>query len=93
MNRREFLGTVAAAAVVPARVFQNPPNEWGAPVFDLHFHMRPQPASNLAHLGELKRGLRRAWGLILRGNRSQGMSPQYIVGNAVWSQERMQCAR
>jgi predicted TIM-barrel fold metal-dependent hydrolase len=25
-------------------------NEWGTKVFDLHFHMRPQPASNLAHL-------------------------------------------
>ena len=24
--------------------------EWGSPVFDLHFHLRPQPASNLAHL-------------------------------------------
>jgi predicted TIM-barrel fold metal-dependent hydrolase len=50
MNRREFLGTIAAAAVVPAGVLQNPSNEWGTPVFDLHFHMRPQPASNLAHL-------------------------------------------
>jgi hypothetical protein len=25
-------------------------NEWGSPVFDLHFHLRPQPANNLAHL-------------------------------------------
>jgi uncharacterized protein len=50
MNRREFLEAVAAYAVVPALAFQNSSNEWGSPVFDLHFHLRPQPASNLAHL-------------------------------------------
>ena len=49
INRREFLETVAA--VVPALGWQvTPANEWGAPVFDLHFHLRPQPATNLAHL-------------------------------------------
>jgi predicted TIM-barrel fold metal-dependent hydrolase len=50
MNRREFLKTVAAAAVVPTLAGQAPANEWGSPVFDLHFHLRPQPVSNLAHL-------------------------------------------
>lgn len=51
MNRREFLGTVTAAAVLPAFARQAPvSNEWGSPVFDLHFHLRPQPGSNLAHL-------------------------------------------
>lgn len=51
MNRREFLGTVAAAAALPAFAREgSAPNEWGSPVFDLHFHMRPQPAGNLAHL-------------------------------------------
>jgi predicted TIM-barrel fold metal-dependent hydrolase len=51
MNRREFLGTITAAAVVPVLGFQEPPaNEWGVPVFDLHFHLRPQPAGNVAHL-------------------------------------------
>jgi uncharacterized protein len=50
MNRREFLGTVAAAAAVPAFAGQAPDGEWGSPVFDLHFHLRPEPASNLAHL-------------------------------------------
>ena len=49
LNRREFLETVAAA--VPALGLQTPAaNEWGSPVFDLHFHLRPQPAANLAHL-------------------------------------------
>jgi predicted TIM-barrel fold metal-dependent hydrolase len=51
INRREFLAT--AAALVPALRGQGtgtPANEWGAPVFDLHFHLRPQPAANLAHL-------------------------------------------
>jgi uncharacterized protein len=50
MNRREFLETVAAAAVLPAFAQQTTGGEWGAPVFDLHFHMRPPPAANLAHL-------------------------------------------
>ena len=47
MNRREFLETVTAAAVLPAIGHQQTPaNEWGSPVFDLHFHLRQQPASN-----------------------------------------------
>ena len=50
MNRREFLESVAAAAVLPAFAGQEPAGEWGAAVFDLHFHLRPQPAANLAHL-------------------------------------------
>src|SRR4051812_25425182 len=51
MNRREFLETVTAAAVVPALGRQaSLANEWGTPVFDLHLHLRPQAASNLAHL-------------------------------------------
>jgi uncharacterized protein len=50
MNRREFFETVAATAAVPAFALQDPANEWGSPVFDLHFHLRPQPAGNLAHL-------------------------------------------
>jgi hypothetical protein len=50
INRREFLETMGAA--LPALSWQGaaPTNEWGSPVFDLHFHMRPQPAANLAHL-------------------------------------------
>ena len=51
MNRREFLGTVTAVATLPSFARQAASgSEWGSPVFDLHFHMRPQPASNLAHL-------------------------------------------
>jgi predicted TIM-barrel fold metal-dependent hydrolase len=50
INRREFLETLAVAAGVPALVRQDPANEWGSPVFDLHFHLRPQPAGNVAHL-------------------------------------------
>ena len=51
MNRREFLETVSAAAVLPAiGREQTPANEWGSPVFDLHFHLRQQPAANIAHL-------------------------------------------
>jgi predicted TIM-barrel fold metal-dependent hydrolase len=54
MKRREFLETVAAAAVVPMigrqGLAQGQANDWGSPVFDLHFHLRQQPAGNLAHL-------------------------------------------
>ncbi len=50
MNRREFLETVAVAAGVPMLARQGSSNEWGSPVFDLHFHLRPQLASNVAHL-------------------------------------------
>jgi uncharacterized protein len=49
MNRREFLETAAAAAAAPL-TWQDRTPEWGSPVFDLHFHLRPQPAANLAHL-------------------------------------------
>ena len=45
MNRREFLETVAAAAVLPALAREDV-NEWGAPVFDVHFHFRPQAPAN-----------------------------------------------
>ncbi len=50
MDRREFLETFAAAALAPTLGRQDAANEWGSRVFDLHFHLRPQPASNLAHL-------------------------------------------
>ena len=51
MNRREFLETIAAAAAVPALAAgPDAANEWGMPVLDLHFHMRPEPAGNIAHL-------------------------------------------
>lgn len=51
MNRREFLETLTAAAVVPSIARQAAPtSEWGSPVFDLHFHARQQPAANIAHL-------------------------------------------
>src|ERR1041384_2674870 len=51
LNRRAFLGLVGAAAARPATFAQGAETgEWGSPVFDLHFHMRGQPAANLAHL-------------------------------------------
>ena len=51
MNRREFLGSLGAAALAPSLARQTTPaNEWGSPVFDLHFHMRQQQASTFAHL-------------------------------------------
>ncbi len=51
MNRRQFGQTLAAAlstSVLPAEVpFKN---LWGGPVVDCHFHLRPTPEANIAHL-------------------------------------------
>lgn len=59
MNRRQFIETLAAAAVMPAAARQTSANEWGSPVFDLHFHLRQQAALSLAgHLREDRLGER-----------------------------------
>jgi predicted TIM-barrel fold metal-dependent hydrolase len=51
ISRREFIHTAAAAAALPLFKLQTAaPGEWGSPVFDVHHHMRPAPAANLAHL-------------------------------------------
>jgi uncharacterized protein len=50
LDRRAFLGTVAAAAAAPAFAGQTPANEWGSPVFDLHYHPRQEAAASVAHL-------------------------------------------
>ena len=50
MNRRQFFETVAGAALVPTLGRQASASEWGSPVFDLHFHLRRERASNVAHL-------------------------------------------
>jgi len=67
MNRREFLETVAAAAVAPTLAWQDA-GEWGTPVFDVHFHLRPQPPGNIAHLDGA--GIAKA-NLLTRGNVAQ----------------------
>jgi predicted TIM-barrel fold metal-dependent hydrolase len=51
LNRREFLGLIGTAASLPAASLRgSATDEWGSPVFDLHFHMRNEPAANIAHL-------------------------------------------
>ena len=50
LRRREFLEAVAASVLVPSPARPDGANDWGSPVFDLHCHLRQQPASNLAHL-------------------------------------------
>jgi predicted TIM-barrel fold metal-dependent hydrolase len=68
MNRREFLETIGVAACTPLIAQRGPANEWDSPVFDLHFHLRPEPASNLAHLDGA--GITKA-NLLTRGAASQ----------------------
>src|SRR5204862_8145471 len=50
ISRRHFLGVVAAAAAIPPLRQPEQASEWGAPVFDLHHHMRPNAAANIAHV-------------------------------------------
>jgi len=83
MNRREFLGAVTAAAVGPALAAQTAQTgEWGGPVFDLHFHMRPQPAANLAHLdgaGIAKANLLTRTSAVAQVNAIQAAAPNRFV--------------
>jgi uncharacterized protein len=92
MNRREFLGTVAAAAVVPTLAAgkslspgqgQNPANDWGSPVFDLHHHLRPQPPANLAHLDGV--GITKA-NLLTRGDVAERVKAMEAAapGRFIW---------
>ena len=70
ITRRSFLGAIGASLTIP-RLEANDlsfvdsreqAGEWGSPVLDLHFHMRGQPAQNLAHLdGAGIARLDRAW--------------------------------
>jgi predicted TIM-barrel fold metal-dependent hydrolase len=48
MDRRTVLVSLAAAAAASPLKAQEAPN-WGAPVIDMHFHMRATPALNIAH--------------------------------------------
>jgi predicted TIM-barrel fold metal-dependent hydrolase len=58
ITRRKFLGAIGASLTIPRLTAadvsfargQSQGGEWGSPVLDLHFHLRPQPAQNLAHL-------------------------------------------
>ena len=48
MDRRALLASLGAVvAASPARAQQTP--IWGAPVIDMHFHMRATPEANIAH--------------------------------------------
>jgi uncharacterized protein len=58
ITRRSFLSAIGAALTLPqvkAEALRSADDasqagEWGSPILDLHFHMRGQPAQNLAHL-------------------------------------------
>lgn len=81
LDRREFLGALAALPAVAQQTAA--PNPWAAPVFDLHFHLRPTPAANLAHLDGV--GIARA-NLLTRGDalaRVQALQ-EAAPGRFVW---------
>src|SRR3954466_15344763 len=48
LNRRQFISAAAAASTAPLLGQQN--SEWGGPVLDIHLHLRPDGASNVAHM-------------------------------------------
>jgi predicted TIM-barrel fold metal-dependent hydrolase len=50
MDRRAFLEAIAATAAIPGLATQGAANEWGTPVFDLHYHPKPDAAASLKHL-------------------------------------------
>ena len=51
LTRRRFLGAVAASVALPSvSALGQQKDEWGVPVFDLHFHLRARAADNVAHL-------------------------------------------
>src|SRR4051812_38058829 len=57
ITRRRFVGALGASLTLPRLKIDELPfgerrqaDEWGSPVYDLHFHMRAQPAQTLAHL-------------------------------------------
>src|SRR5205085_6010109 len=56
LNRREFLTVLGASVALGEHGLEirgqaaQPTEEWGAPAFELHFHMRGTAAANLAHL-------------------------------------------
>jgi predicted TIM-barrel fold metal-dependent hydrolase len=48
LNRRQFLGTTAAAAL--SCLHAQDSSEWGGPVLDIHLHPRRQEGGELAHV-------------------------------------------
>jgi predicted TIM-barrel fold metal-dependent hydrolase len=40
INRRQFLGAAAASAALARLAAQQPANEWGSPVLDMHLHFK-----------------------------------------------------
>jgi predicted TIM-barrel fold metal-dependent hydrolase len=51
INRRDFLASaLAACAVRSLTARQAPAADWPSPVIDIHLHLRPAVAANLAHM-------------------------------------------
>jgi predicted TIM-barrel fold metal-dependent hydrolase len=50
VTRREFLESLTATATLPFIRSQGTQDQWGVPIFDLHHHLRPVAANNIAHL-------------------------------------------
>jgi predicted TIM-barrel fold metal-dependent hydrolase len=52
LDRRHFLQTSLATAIIPALRAQTPPPapDWGGPVIDIHLHLRRGPEANMIHM-------------------------------------------
>jgi predicted TIM-barrel fold metal-dependent hydrolase len=50
IDRREFLGTLAVAAMAAESSAQPTADPWGAPVLDCHLHLRGDGGANIAHM-------------------------------------------
>jgi predicted TIM-barrel fold metal-dependent hydrolase len=90
MDRRAVLAGLGAIAAMPAFAQSGAQTEaphWSAPVIDMHFHMRTDPAKNIAH--QVGAGVTAANLLIRAGEedaakalqaRKPAMFPFYMVG-------------
>src|SRR5271163_4803169 len=50
LNRREFLGSMTAAAAAARLGAQTAPPQWPSQVLDTHLHLRGNPESNFEHI-------------------------------------------
>lgn len=76
MNRREFIGTLAAATTAAEAAAQTGPSSpWGGPVLDCHLHLRADGAANIVHMDGC--GVSNAVILTRDANRARALQSKY----------------